>query len=96
MLVPAEIVSMNFEYQEVKIFNSDHSLKKKRQVTRATMWRLVKMWANTPEEWRRLEWIWGECVATFRHRRKYDLLPVMTWKQYHQYREKGEINAKEE
>jgi len=96
MLVPAEIVSLNFETYTVKIFHPDHGLKKERQVTRATVWRLLKLWVRTPEEWRRLEWIDGECVATFRHRRKNDPLPVMTWEQYHRYRTKGEIHAEKQ
>jgi hypothetical protein len=61
-----------------------------KNVTRSTIWRLIKMWAKTHEDWRCLEWnIFGECVARFRHYREIELQGVMTWEQYHQYRKEG-------
>jgi len=83
MLVPAEIVRINYSTYEVEILNSDHSLKRRQKVSRQTVWRLVKMWAKTPDEWRSLEWTRkGECIGTFRHRRKIDLQQSMTLKEY--------------
>jgi len=82
VLAPAETVSINFSTYELEILNDDYSLKKSRKVSRSTVWRVVKMWANTPEEWRSLEWNNHECIGTFRHRRKIDLQQSMTLKEY--------------
>jgi len=81
-LVPAEIVNINFANYEVEILNSDHSLKRKMIVSRSTIWRLIKMYVNTPEKWRSLEWNNQECIGTFRHRRKIVLQQSMTLKEY--------------
>jgi len=81
-MVPAEIVNINFATYEVEILNADHSLKRMMIVSRSTVWRLVKMWVNTPEEWRSLEWNNQECIGTFRHRRKIALQQSMTLKEY--------------
>jgi len=90
MLVPAEIVNINFSTYEVEILNSDHSIKRKEKVSKPTIWRLVQLWVKTPDEWRSLEWETDhEYVARFRHRREIDFLGVMTWEQYHQYRLEG-------
>jgi len=83
MLAPAEIVKINYSIYEVEILNADYSLKRRQKVSRQTVWRLVKMWAKTPEDWRSLEWNpKGECIGTFRHRRKIDLQQSMTLKEY--------------
>jgi len=90
MLAPAEIVLVNLSTYRLQILNPDHSLKREGIVSRSTVWRLLKMWAKTPEEWRNLEWnIDHECVVRFRHRRKIKLKGIMTWEQYHQYCSKG-------
>jgi len=82
-LAPAEIVSINYVTYELEILNADYSLKVKRKVSRSTVWRLVKMWVQTPEEWRSLEWNRkGECIGHFRHRREIDLQQSMTLKEY--------------
>jgi len=80
MLMPAEIVYINFSTYVVEILNPDYSLKRRKKVSRQTVWRLVKMWAKTPVEWRSLEWQDNECVGRFRHRRKKDLQQPMKLK----------------
>jgi len=82
-LAPLEIVFINYVTYELEILNADYSLKKRKVVSRSTVWRLVKMWTKTPEEWRSLEWNQkGECIGRFRHRRKIDLTQTMTLKEY--------------
>ena len=83
MLVPAENVRINYSTYELEILNADYSVKVKRKVSRATVWRLVKIWVQTPEEWRRLEWNRkGECIGIFRHRRQIDLRQSMKLNKY--------------
>lgn len=83
VLAPAETVRINYSTYEVEILNRDYTLKRKQVVSRKTVWHLVKMWAKTPEEWRSLEWNRrGECIGTFRHRRKKALTNSMTLKEY--------------
>ncbi len=83
VLAPAETVRINYDSYELEILNRDYSLKRRQIVSRQTVWRLVKMWAKTPEEWRSLEWNRkGECIGQFRHSRKIDLQQSMTLKEY--------------
>ena len=83
VLAPAETVRINYVTYELEILNRDYSLKRQQVVSRKTVWRLVKMWAKTPEEWRSLEWNQkGECIGQFRHRRKIVLQHSMTLKEY--------------
>lgn len=82
MLVPVEIVSINFSTYVVEILNADYSLKRRSKVSRQTVWRLVKMWAKTPEEWRGLEWKDHECIGKFRHRRRKVLQQPMKLSEY--------------
>ena len=83
VLAPAETVRINYVTYELEILNRDYSLKRKQVVSRQSVWRLVKMWAKTPEEWRGLEWNRkGECIGQFRHRRKIILQQSMTLKEY--------------
>ena len=81
-LVPAEIVKVNFSTYVVEILNADYSLKRRNKVSRQSVWRLVKMWAKTPEEWRSLEWKDHECIGRFRHRRKKVLQQSMKLSEY--------------
>jgi len=81
-LVTAEIVMINFSTYVVEILNSDHSLKRRMKVSRQSVWRLVKMWAKTPGEWRCLEWQDHECIGKFRHRRKKLLQQTMKLSEY--------------
>ena len=82
-LAPAEIVSINYVTYELEILNADYSLKGRKKVSRSTVWRLGKMWVQTQEEWRNLEWNRkGECIGHFRHRREIDLQQSMTLKEY--------------
>ncbi len=82
-LAPAEIVSINYVTYELEILKADYRLKVRKKVSRSTVWRLVKMWVQTPERWRSLEWNQkGECIGHFRHRRKIDLQQSMTLKEY--------------
>ena len=91
MLTPAEIVSINFSTYEVQILNSDHSLKRKQKVSRSTIWRLIKMYVNTHEDWRNLEWNRShQGIATFRHKREIALTKTMSLKEYLQQELIGE------
>jgi len=83
MLAPAEIVNINFSTYEVEILNADHSLKRKMVVSRSTIWRLIKMYVETHEDWRSLEWNRShQCIATFRHKREINLTKTMTLREY--------------
>lgn len=86
MLIPAETVYLNLSTYEVEIFTPKHKVKRKSQVSRSTVWRLLKMWVLADKDWRNLQWDgYGECILFFRHRRKIEPLGVMTWKEYHEY-----------
>ena len=83
VLAPAETVRINYVTYELEILNRDYSLKRQQVVSRKTVWRLVKMWAKTPEEWRSLEWNRkGECIGKFRHRRKIVMQQSIPLKEY--------------
>lgn len=90
-LVPAETVKINFSTYEVEILNSDHSLKRRQIVSRSTIWRLIKIYVNTHEDWRSLEWNRShQGIATFRHKKEISLTKTMTLTEYLQQELMGE------